>query len=157
MSTVPQGTGVLLDSCVYIDTAADRLPDHVAELLAYRLSSHSSVCIGELAFGLGALRPDDSRCRGNSALIADILRRIAGSGRILDPDAETWTIAGMLAGMVARLQGYVEDRRRKAFADALVLVTARKAGLTLLTANLAEFDPLQQLLPDANVAFYRCT
>lgn len=40
-------------------------------------------------------------------------------------------------------------------ADALLFATARKHGLVLLTANLAEFDPMLQLLPETRVAFYR--
>jgi predicted nucleic acid-binding protein len=142
---------------VYIDGAADRLPNAVSELLVARLAWHSSVCLGELAFGLGALRSEDPRTRQNSAVIRDIMQRMLGTGRILEPDAETWTTAGALAGMVARLLGYTADHRRRALADSLILVTARKAGLTLLTANLAEFDPLQQLYPEAQIAFYRAS
>jgi predicted nucleic acid-binding protein len=157
LASVPPQTGILLDTCVYIDGAADRLPDAVAELLVARLASHSSVCLGELAFGLGMLNPQDSRTKVTSAVIGDILERIAGTGRIIEPDGETWMIAGTLAGMAARLLGYGADHRRKALADALILLSARKAGLTVLTANITEFDLLQQLFPDAQVAFYRAT
>jgi predicted nucleic acid-binding protein len=154
-TTLPPGTGLLLDTCVYIDAAADRLPGDVAALLLRCVLSHSAVCLGELAFGLGALRPDDPRSRDNAAVLAETLERIADSGRIVEPDAEAWVTAGMLAGMLARLQGYRAEQRRKALADALLLATARKAGLVLLTANLADLDPMLQLLPDARVAFYR--
>jgi predicted nucleic acid-binding protein len=154
-ATLPPGTALLLDTCVYIDAAADRLPEHVAALLLRRVLNHSTVCLGELAFGLGALRPDDPRSRDNAAALAETIERIAGSGRIVDPDAEAWVTAGMLAGMLARLQGYRAEQRRKALADALLLATARKVGLVLLTANLANLDPMLRLLPDARVAFYR--
>lgn len=153
--TVPPGTGLLLDTCVYIDGAADRLPRSVAELLLARLASHSSVCIGELTFGLGVMAPENPRTKANSAVVADIVGQIAASTRIVEPDAETWATAGMLAGIVARLQRYTTGDRRRAFADALILASALKAGLIVLTANIADFDPLQQLLPDAGVAFYR--
>lgn len=153
-ATVPPGTGLLLDTCVYIDGAADRLPHSVAELLTARLTSHSTVCVGELVFGLGAMRPEHPRTRASSAVIIDIVERIAG-GRIIEPDAETWAMSGMLAGTATRLQRYAVEDRRRILADALVMVSALKAGLTVLTANIADFDPLQQLLPEARIAFYR--
>lgn len=151
---MPPGAGILLDTCVYIDGAADRLPHPVAELLVARPASHSSVCVGELVFGLGAMQPEHPRTRASSAVIIDIVERIAG-GRIIKPDAEAWAMAGMLAGTAARLQRYAAEDRRRALADALILASALKAGLTVLTANIADFDPLQQLLPEARIAFYR--
>lgn len=108
-----------------------------------------------MAFGLGSLRQADPRTRANAATITEILDRIARTGRVVEPDAEAWMIAGTLAGMVAHLQNYTADHRRRALADALILVSAKKAGLTVLTANVAEFDLLQQLYPAARVAFYR--
>lgn len=153
-ATVPPGTGLLLDTCVYIDGAADRLPHAVAELLATRLASHSSVCVGELMFGLGALQPEHPRTPGSSTAVSAIVERIAG-GRVVEPDAEAWAMAGMLAGTASRLQRYGAKDRRKALADALILASALKAGLTVLTANIADFDPLQQLLHEARIVFYR--
>jgi predicted nucleic acid-binding protein len=154
LETVPPGTPILLDTCVYIDTAADRLPPAVAPLLAHRLVSHCAVCLGELAVGLGLLRPTDRRSRGNADVVMAILERAAGSSRVLEPDTEVWTTAGMVAGTLARTQGYAGEQRRRTLADALVLATARKAGQTVLTADIADFDLVQQLLPDARVAFY---
>lgn len=61
----------------------------------------------------------------------------------------------MLAAVITRLQRYATGGRRRAFADALVLASALKAGPTVLTANIADFDLLQQPLPDVGVAFYR--
>jgi predicted nucleic acid-binding protein len=38
--------------------------------------------------------------------------------------------------------------------DAQLFATARKHGLTVLTRNLRDFDPLQQLEPSCAVLFY---
>ncbi len=59
---------------------------------------------------------------------------------------------GMLAAVITRLQRYATGGRRRAFADALVLASALKVGPTVL---IADFDLLQQPLPDVGVAFYR--
>jgi predicted nucleic acid-binding protein len=154
---LPPGAAVLLDTCVYLDAAADRLPDGVAGLLARSVLHHSSVCLAELTYGLGALDPRDRRSRANGQVLEDIIVRAQESGRIVVPDDATWGTAGMLAGMLARLQGYGREQRRKALLDSLLLLSALKSGLTLLTANFAEFDLMLQLLPAPRVAFYHAT
>jgi predicted nucleic acid-binding protein len=65
--------------------------------------------------------------------------------RILTPDRNIWREAGMLAGLLARLQGYGKKERRKALNDALIFLTAAKSGCVVLTRNLSEFDLLMQL------------
>lgn len=152
---LPPGTGLLLDSCVYLDGMAERLPDSAAKLLVGRPLHHSTICLAELGFGLGALRPADPRTRASRRALEDVIARILGSPRLHAPDQPAWLLAGTLSGLLARLQGYGPEQRRRAIMDSLLLATARRLGLTLLTANLAEFDPMLQLLPDTKLVFYR--
>ena len=152
---IPPGARMLLDTCVYIDTAADRLPDEIAALLRRRHCHHSSVCLAELTYGLGELDPTDDRTAKNREVIGDIVTRIAGDERLVIPDGNEWAMAGMLAGMLKRTQRYGREQRRKALSDCLLFVSALREGLILLTANLAEFDLLHQIFPEARVAFYR--
>jgi predicted nucleic acid-binding protein len=152
---VPIGTRVLLDTCVYIDAAADRLPDGIAALLPRRFHHHSGVCLAELTAALGELDPTDRRTPGNRATIEAIIARIADDERMVVPDDHEWAMAGMLAGMLKRTQRYATEQRRKALADCLLFVSALRGGLILLTANLAEFDLLHQIFPEARIAFYR--
>jgi predicted nucleic acid-binding protein len=152
---LPVGARVLLDTCVYLDTAADRVPDNVAALLKRRTLHHSSVCIAELAYSLGELDPKDARASKNRGVIEAIVARIADEARIVAPDDEAWAMAGMLAGILKRTQGYGNEARRKALLDCLLFASALRSGLTVLTANLAEFDLLHQILPEGRLAFYR--
>jgi phage I-like protein len=39
----------------------------------------------------------------------------------------------------------------------VVFLQAQKLGLTVLTANVGDFDPLLQLVPSGRVLFYRQT
>jgi hypothetical protein len=47
------------------------------------------------------------------------------------------------------------DHRLRAVNDCTLLLHAQKLGLTILTANVADFDILLQLLPSVGVLFYR--
>ena len=53
------------------------------------------------------------------------------------------------------LAGFNKGQEQDSLNDALLLVQARAAGAIVLTENVADFDPLQQLVPDARVLFYR--
>jgi len=153
--TPSAGPPLLLDTCVYIDVAADRMPDIVLTLLRTRLLYHSSVCLAELAYSLGALDPGHPGTARNRRVIEDIIARAEADGRTESPDTETWLAAGVLAGILARTQHYDRAQRRKALADSLVLATALHLDLIVLTADLTEFDLLQQLIPESGVLFYR--
>jgi predicted nucleic acid-binding protein len=146
---------LLFDTCVYIDAAAHRLPIEVANLVRSRVSYHSMVCAAELTYALGVLDPKDPRTKQQGKVLAEILDRIAATGRTIPPHETDWAAAGVMAGILSRSQSYATDQKRKALADCLVFLSALRLGLTLLTANLAEFDLLQQILPEARVAFYR--
>ena len=59
-----------------------------------------------------------------------------------------------MTGILARLQNYEKEDRRKALNDALIYLTATKNGCTVLTRNVKEFDLLMQLDGTGKVVFY---
>ncbi len=67
--------------------------------------------------------------------------------RLLVPDAETWHLAGMIAGTLARTQGFQPHQRKECLNDALIYLAAAKRGLPVVTANRVEFDLIQQIAP----------
>jgi predicted nucleic acid-binding protein len=145
--------GLLLDTTVYIDSLQDRFPREVDEVVTSTFSWHSTVTECEMAALLGLLDPDNPHT-------ASVLDRVAVSieqrpaHRILNPDREVWREAGMLAGTLARLQQYGKAEQRRALNDALLLLSAAKAGLAVLTRNVADFDLLMQLEPRGRAVFY---
>ncbi|WP_446680533.1 hypothetical protein [Bradyrhizobium erythrophlei] len=65
-------------------------------------------------------------------------------------------IGGVVETVVCRMQGYAGDRKFRALQDRVRFLQARKLGLSVLTANVADFDVLQ-LLPTVRTLFYRRT
>jgi hypothetical protein len=57
--------------------------------------------------------------------------------------------------VLSQLQGYARDMQLKALQDCTLFLQAQKLGLTVLTANLFEFDLLLQLVSGGRVLFYR--
>lgn len=148
----PVGGPLLLDTCAYIHVLQAKAPPAVERLLRTRPLLHSGVAVAELAYRFGARL-------ARNALETSALRKLAlaieriPEHRTLCPGPEDWGEAGILAGLHARLSGAPVEQ--KGLNDALLLVQAGRAGATLLTANIGDFDLLQQLLHASRVVFYR--
>jgi predicted nucleic acid-binding protein len=144
---------LLLDTTVYIDALQGRLPDPTEVALRAGSLWHSSVTEAELAALAGLLDPSHP---GRASAIAQVAASIDRRPlyRILTPDRDTWREAGILAGLLARLQGYGKDEQRKALNDALIFLSAAKHGCVVLTRNLSEFDLLMQLDARGQAVFY---
>lgn len=144
---------LLLDTTVYVDTLQSKLPQDVEFALRAGSLWHSSVTESELAALAGLLDPAHPETAYTiSQIAASIERRPAH--RILTPDRETWREAGILAGLIGRLQQYGKSERRKALNDALIFLTAAKNGCVVLTRNTVDFDLLMQLDASGQAMFY---
>ena len=135
------------DTNVYIMSAAGTLPDKVLRLLERSLLFHCSVCLAELATGISNLDPARSDWRLARDHYASLFDAIPDS-RVLTPDEQVWLDAGVIAGILARVQNFRKEQREECLNDALIYLTANKAGLPVLTANRDEFDLIQQIAPD---------
>jgi predicted nucleic acid-binding protein len=143
----------LLDTTVYIDALQGRLPNSVEIVIRAGNLWHSTVTEAELAAVAGLLDPSHP---GTQRVIAQIaasveLRR---AHRILAPDRDAWREAGILAGILTRLQQYGKSERRKTLNDALIFLTAAKNGCVVLTRNIKDFDLLMQLDRKGHAVFY---
>ncbi len=145
---------LLYDTTVYIDVLQNRFPQSGDVMLRAAEAWHSPVTEAELAAAIGLLDPARPETREIIDQIGAVIER-RPSYRTIQPDSGTWREAGILSGMLARLQGYGKDHRRRALNDALLFATARKHGCAVLTRNIADFDLLEQLDPSGKVLFYK--
>jgi predicted nucleic acid-binding protein len=144
---------LLLDTTVYIDELQGRLPLDVEISLRATNVWHSTVTECELSALAGLLAPDHpDSARAIEQVTKTIERR--PSHRIVNPDRETWREAGVIAGLLARLQQYGKAEQRRVLNDALIFLSATKAGLAVLTRNVSDYDLLMQLVPQGKAIFY---
>jgi predicted nucleic acid-binding protein len=144
---------LLLDTNVYIAAAAGTLPDAAAAVVERALLFHSTVCLGELATGVAnadPTRPGWRAIRGHYVALIDALP----DSRLIVPDDQIWLEAGVIAGTLARTQGFQKHHRKECLNDALIFLSAAKAGLPVLTANREEFDLIQQLAPEGRFVYF---
>jgi len=145
---------LLYDTTVCIDVLQGRFPVTGQLMLRAVEAWHSPVTEAELASGVGLLDPSHPKTRRLIDEIAGVLDR-RPIQRTIAPDAAIWREAGILSGTLARLLGLDKAQRRRLLNDALLFVTARRHGCTLLTRNVSDFDFMQQLEPAGRVLFYR--
>ncbi|MGH6904712.1 MAG: type II toxin-antitoxin system VapC family toxin [Geminicoccaceae bacterium] len=131
-----------------------RFPDELDDLLRKCGLWHSAVAVAELAVGLGRLDPRHPATPTAVRQIKALMARVP-SHRILNPTVTIWREAAVACGLLARLQGFAATRVHDLLNDALIFFDARKHGRSVLTRNIADFDLLQQLVPDGQVLFYR--
>jgi predicted nucleic acid-binding protein len=141
------------DTNVYIGSAAGLLPAAVEGLLDRALLFHCAVCLGELATGVANADPTHPQWPAMREHYVSLLAAIPAP-RLLTPDAQSWTDAGVIAGTLARSQRFQKHQRKECLNDALILLTAAKAGLPVLTANRDEFDLIQQLAPEGRFVHF---
>ena len=139
---------LLYDTTVYIDVLRDQFP------VTGQLMWHSPVTEAELISAGGLLEPHNARTRPVIDRIAAVIDQ-RPTRRTIVPDVIVWREASILSGILARLQNFNKDQRRHLMNDALLFVTARRYGCTLLTRNIGDFDLMQQLEPAGRGLFYR--
>jgi predicted nucleic acid-binding protein len=137
---------LLPDTNVCIRNMAGTLPADIEVLLDNALQWHCSVCIAEITAGIAHYDPAASNWRRVRQQYGILLRSIPDT-RLVVPDAETWHLAGAIAGTLARTQGFQPHQRKECLNDALIYLTAAKRGLPVVTANRVEFDLIQQIAP----------
>jgi len=154
-TSLPGGSprALLLDTNVYINRAAGRLAAPLREVIDQALLFHCSVGLAELSVGVANAdpsRPGWSALRDHySELFAEI-----PASRLVTPDEQVWIDAGVIAGTLARTQGFQPHQRKDCLNDALIFLTAAKAGIPVLTANRDEFDFIQQIAPVGQFIHY---
>lgn len=145
---------MLFDSMVYTDLEQGKVPALLKEALRRATVFHSSVARAEIALNIAIL---DLNHAGTAAVreeLEEILSHMREE-RIFAPSGRAWVEAGLMAGILARTQKYQASDRRRLLNDALLLMTAREHGLTLVSRNVGDMDLLGQLRPDAKLLLYR--
>ena len=110
---------VLLDTNIYIHRAAGRLPAPLREIIDQALLFHCSVAIAELAVGVSNADPSRLGWRAMRDHYAELFAAIPAT-RLIAPDAQVWADAGVIAGTLARTQGFQRHQRNACLNDALI-------------------------------------
>jgi predicted nucleic acid-binding protein len=126
----------ILDTSVYIDYWERGLyQDTLEDLRRAYVIRHSAVVLSELRRG----------ARGREAeRLVDALFELATVR--WEPSVADWWEAGRLVRNIGDRQGWDINKRRDFQNDALIALTARRHGATVVTANYSDFELLRSEL-----------
>lgn len=126
----------ILDTNVYIGHWEHGLYEKTLEVVrqAY-IIRHSAVVLSELRRG--------TRTRAGEKLVLALfkLARVCW-----EPTAVDWWEAGRLVRKIGDTEGWDKNKRRDFQNDALIALTARRRGASVVTADLSDFDFLAREL-----------
>jgi predicted nucleic acid-binding protein len=123
----------ILDTSVYIDYWERGLyQDTIENLKRAYIIRHSAVVLSELRRG--------ARGRDAERLVANLFELATVRW---EPSAADWWEAGRLVRSIGDKQSWNIHKRRDFQNDALIALTARRHGATVVTANSSDFELLR--------------
>jgi predicted nucleic acid-binding protein len=126
----------IFDTGVYIDHWERGLHAEALQTFTRQfVVRHSAVVLSELRRG--------ARTAGARRLV-DSLRRVAAE--VWEPTADDWWAAGEIIRTIGDAQGWETAKRRGFQNDALIALTARRHGASVVTTNTKDFELLERVL-----------
>lgn len=126
----------ILDTNAYVDDWNGVLPaDRLADVRRAFIVRHSSVVLSELRRGV--------QTRAARRLVDELFRLAKVQWAPLTGD---WWDAGRIIERIGRAQSWDRNRRRDFQNDALIGLTARRYGATVVTSNRDDFELLAREL-----------
>jgi predicted nucleic acid-binding protein len=124
----------ILDTNVYIGHwERARFEDALTEIRRAFIVRHSAVVLSELRRG--------ARTREAAAMVEQLLKR---AQVVWNPQSSDWWEAGKLIRKLGDERGWDRHKRRDFQNDALIALTAKRHGATVVTANRVEFELLSE-------------
>lgn len=129
----------ILDTNVYIDHWEGRLDEAALEPIRRAfVVRQSAVVLSELRRGARTVR---------ARRLVESLRRLSPAE--WEPTSEDWWAAGLLIRRIGDAHDWEVAKRREFQNDALIALTARRHGATVVTTNRGDFELLARAVPVA--------
>ncbi len=131
---------LLLDASIYIQEMRGRRPDilglrgHSAGVLYF-----SAVVIAELLRGAF-----DARVFQRVEKLWEDARK---ARRLVVPNSSDWHDAAIVVRTIAKKYGHEAIGQARLMADALIAMSARRLGITVVTHNLTDFERIAKFRP----------
>jgi predicted nucleic acid-binding protein len=131
---------VLFDTSIYIQALREggNMPLLLMRWAGKEPVWMSAVVLHELFLGSD---PRDRR------FVTKLEHDFRSAGRVLVPNLSDWVNAGNVLAQLARKYGYERVGRARLTGDALIAVSAARAGMKFVTANKRDFAALSEFCP----------
>jgi len=137
---MPRGKWVLFDTNVYV--AALREGVRGAAFARIRESAPRTFLASVVSAELRAGAVDQT----GRSVVLELTDRFDRLGRIVTPEARSWSLAGNVLGDIRRREPGMRDKIARLWNDALIALSARQIGASVVTGNMGDFELLRRFV-----------
>jgi predicted nucleic acid-binding protein len=137
---MPRGKWVLFDTNVYV--AALREGVRGAAFARIRESAPRTFLASVVSAELRAGAVDQT----GRSVVLELTDRFDRLGRVVTPEARSWSLAGDVLGDIRRREPGMRDRIARLWNDALIALSARQIGASVVTGNVGDFELLRRFV-----------
>jgi predicted nucleic acid-binding protein len=85
--------------------------------------------------------------RAGRLAVRELVEQFDRLGRIVTPDARSWNLAGDALGNIRRREPALRAKVTSLWNDALIALSARQIGASVVTGNVRDFELLHRFMP----------
>jgi predicted nucleic acid-binding protein len=137
---MPRGKWVLFDTNVYV--AALREGVRGAAFARIRESAPRTFLASVVSAELRAGAVDQT----GRSVVLELTERFDRLGRVVTPEARSWSLAGDVLGDIRRREPGLRDKIARLWNDALIALSARQIGASVVTGNVGDFELLRRFV-----------
>ena len=137
---MPRGKWVLFDTNVYV--AALREGVRGAAFARIRESAPRTFLASVVSAELRAGAVDQT----GRSVVLELSKRFDRLGRVVTPEARSWSLAGDVLGDIRRGEPGMRDKIARLWNDALIALSARQIGASVVTGNVGGFELLRRFV-----------
>ena len=137
---MPRGKWVLFDTNVYV--AALREGVRGAAFARIRESAPRTFLASVVSAELRAGAVDQT----GRSVVLELTDRFDRLGRVVTPEARSWSLAGDVLGDIRRREPGMRDKIARLWNDALIALSARQIGAAVVTGNVGDFELLRRFV-----------
>ena len=137
---MPRGKWVLFDTNVYV--AALREGVRGAAFARIRESAPRTFLASVVSAELRAGAVDQT----GRSVVLELTDRFDRLGRVVTPEARSWSLAGDVLGDIRRREPGLRDKIARLWNDVLIALSARQIGASVVTGNVEDFELLRRFV-----------
>ena len=137
---MPRGKWLVFDTNVYV--AALREGVRGAAFARIRESAPRTFLASVVSAELRAGAVDQT----GRSIVLELTDRFDRLGRVVTPEARSWSLAGDVLGDIRRREPGLRDKIARLWNDALIALSARQIGASVVTGNVRDFELLRRFV-----------
>lgn len=138
---MPAGRWVVFDTNVYVAALREGIDGAAFARIRDRTPRTFLASVVSAELRAGAVD------RAGRLAVRELVEQFDRLGRTVTPDARSWNLAGDALGNIRRREPALRAKVTSLWNDALIALSARQIGGSVVTSNVRDFELLHRFMP----------